>query len=94
VWTSEGINPETQKQKNKMKTDRSSAEYATNLSPRHGKAGITAHLMLQQIGDIRHDMAHLASYLSHPEITTGLASGRFGRKGLVRRLTEMHAADC
>jgi hypothetical protein len=50
--------------------------------------------MLQQIGDIRHDMAHLASYLSHPEITTGLASGRFGRKGLVRRLTEMHAADC
>ena len=32
-------------------------------------------------------------YMTHPEIVMGLAHGRFGRKGLERRLTEMHAAD-
>ena len=62
-------------------------------SQRHGKAQITAHLMLQEIGDIRHDQPELAEYLNHPEIVTGLAVGRFGRKGLVRRLTEMADAD-
>lgn len=76
-----------------MTSNRSSAESAANLCSSHGKDGITAHLMLQAIGDIRHDMMHLASFLNHPEITTGLAVGRFGRKGLVRRLTEMHQAD-
>ena len=49
--------------------------------------------MLQLLGDIRHDQPELAEYLTHPEIVTGLAAGRFGRRGLVRRLTEMAEAD-
>ena len=75
------------------KNQLTTAEAATNMCNRHGKAGITAHLMLQLLGDIRHDQPELAEYLTHPEIVTGLAAGRFGRKGLVRRLTEMAEAD-
>ena len=81
------------KSSDKMKTTITTAEAAANMSARHGKAQITAHLMLQEIGDIRHDQPELAEYLNHPEIVTGLAVGRFGRKGLVRRLTEMADAD-
>ena len=76
-----------------MNQPTTSAETAANMCSRHGKAATTSHLMLQLIGDIRHDQPELAEYLSHPEIVMGLAVGRFGAKGLVRRLTEMNEAD-
>lgn len=76
-----------------MNQPTTSAETAARMCSQHGKAATTSHLMLQLIGDIRHDQPELAEYLSHPEIVMGLASGRFGRKGLVRRLTEMDEAD-
>ena len=79
-----------------MQTNKSkitSAETAALMCIRHGKAKITASLMIQSIGDIRHEQPELAEYLNHPEIVTGLAIGRFGRKGLVRRLAEMADAD-
>ena len=56
-----------------MNKNLTTAEDATNMSNRHGKAQIAAHLMLQIIGDIRHDARELAEYLNHPEIVIGLA---------------------
>jgi len=77
----------------RMNKNLTTAEDATNMSNRHGKLQITAHLMLQIIGDIRHDARSLAEYLNHPEIVIGLSEGRFGRNGLLRRLSEMADAD-
>jgi len=76
-----------------MNKNLTTAEAAANMNNRHGKLQITAHLMLQTIGDIRHDARELAEYLNHPEIVIGLSEGRFGRNGLVRRLTEMAEVD-
>ncbi len=76
-----------------MKNTITTAEQAVQCQPRHGK-GYTQVQMLCAIGDIRHDDASKAHYLTHPEIIIGLSEGRFGVNGLKRRLAQMEAADC
>lgn len=79
-------------QNKNMKTNITTAEEAARMTPTTRK-GFTSIQMLCAIGDIRHDNAELASYLTHPEIIIGLGEGRFGPNGLKRRLTEMAEAD-
>ena len=85
--------PVTRRTKYEMKTKITTAEEAARMSP-FTRKGFTSIQMLCAIGDIRNDHPTLAHYLKHPEIIIGLGEGRFGPKGLLRRLTEMEAVDC
>ena len=75
------------------RNDKSSAEYAASLCGYHGRDQISDERMMAHVAEIRANQPDLAEYLNHPEITMGLAYGKFGCKGLVRRLSEMLAAD-
>ena len=69
------------------------AEEAATRCNAHGKARISSQEMQAHIESIRCNQPYFEHYLSHPEIIMGLSMGRFGRKGLLKRLEEMHGVD-
>ena len=75
-----------------MKNTLTTAEEAAATRGLHGRQD-TRTTIIATITDIRKNSPHLCGYLTHPEIIIGLAHGRFGSKGLKRRLQEMCDAD-
>ena len=55
--------------------------------------GVTINAMLETIADIRANHPHLARYLTHPEIISGLTEDRFSPLTLPLRLEQMAAAN-
>lgn len=76
-----------------MKSNITTAEEACMIPKSHGMQAVSPKDMAAFIEEIRCSQPWFEHYLSHPEITIGLAQGRYGKKGLIRRLTEMHAVD-
>jgi hypothetical protein len=75
-----------------MKNKITTAEEAASMTP-FTRKGFTSINMLCAIGDIRADHPALAFFLKDTELIIGLTQGRFVPTGLLRRLTEMEAAD-